>query len=148
MSKSKDGDDGHREDVIAEIEKHLIKEKIDEKAELMGASGVVSDKVKSQGSALHKIITISENARQILAMANFRDPEEAEDVVAALVECRRYGLSEDMVLDWVSAHCGIASQGKSVREWGVQALTHLELGTGDQHKLSWRGQKKEEKPGS
>lgn len=131
---------------ISDIESKLIKGKIDEKAELREASGVASDKAAKQGSALHKIITISAEARQVLAMANFHDDLEASQCVAAIVEAVRYGLSDAMILDWVAAHCGVSATKQSVREWGVQALTRLDIGQSSEHKFGWRGQKKEEKP--
>lgn len=138
-------DDG--DNPIASVEQKLIQTKLEEKEELLReASGVASDKAKGQGSALHKIITISEEARQVLAMANFHDDLEASQAVAAIVEAVRYGLSDAMILDWVAAHCGVSRHKQSIREWGVQALTHLEITQQSQHKLGWRGQKKEEVP--
>ena len=140
--KSDDGDHEGASEVISEIEQRLIKDKLSEKDELREASGVAGDKPKGQGSALHKIITISDDVKQLLAMANFRDPEEAENAVGAIVEAQRYGLSLDMILFWVSAHCGVVSQGKSKTEWGVQALTHLELSQA-QSKFSFKPKKEE-----
>ncbi len=140
--------DGSGEDKgsVAKVEERIISDKLDDQKDMREASGVASDRAKGQGSALHKIITISEEARQVLAMANFHDDLEASNCVAAIVEAVRYGLSDAMILDWVAAHCGVSRQKQSVREWGVQALTHLEINQQSQQKIGWRGQKKEERP--
>lgn len=133
-------------DIVAEVEKKLVRAKLDEKEELQKASGLAGDTAKGQGSALHKIITISEETRQILAMANFKDDAQAENVAAALIEADRYGCTPNMILDWVVAHCGVASQHMSKTQWGVQALTHLEINQPNQNKFSWRGKPKDNKP--
>jgi len=139
-------DDGESEEAISQVEKHLIKTKLDEKEELKEASGLASDRAKGQGKILERIITISEEARQILAMANFEDHEQASLVAACLKEAARYGCSDDMILTWVAAHTGVASRDMSKTEWVVQALTHVDIDQPSKQKHGWKGQKREEKP--
>jgi len=130
---------------LTDFEKEMLKKRFDEKEELRDASGVASDKGKGGGGALNKIITISEDGRQILAGGNHQDIEEADLITAALAEARRYGCDDGIIFDYVSAHCGVSSQSKSKTEWGVHALTRLDINQPGQQKW-WRGQKKEEKP--
>lgn len=133
------------DDMLTEVEKDILKRKFEEKEELRGASGVISDKGKGGGGALNKLITISEEGRQILAGGNHQDIEEADLITAALAEARRYGCDDGIIFDYVSAHCGVSSQSKSKTEWGVHALTHFDFNQQPDKNKWWRGAKKEGK---
>ena len=139
---------GIEEGLVSEAAQDLIKAKVSEKDLLREASGVAMDKAKIAGGVLKGLVTISEEENQILAGANFRDDEEADRVAAALAEAKRYGCGSQMILRWVSAHCGVGDQRRSKTEWGIQGLTHLEINNPKGgHGFNFRNKKDEEGKG-
>lgn len=143
------GDGEHDEgiDVISAAEQRVVKQKIDEKEELREASGVTGATSKAAGSVLKQLITVNDDRRQLLALANFESKEEAGNVSACIKEAKRYGVPDDSILDLISAYMGVCSQNLGRIEWGVQALTHLDINQPSKNKFSWRGKpKEEEKP--
>lgn len=133
-------------DVLSEAEKRVVKQKVDEKAELREASGVAGAGSKAAGSVLRQLITVDDNKRNLLALANFESKEEAGIVCAAIKEAQRYGVPDDSIYDLVSAYMGVCARNRGRVEWGVEALTHLDISQPNKNKFSWRGKKEEEKP--
>jgi len=146
MKKNKEETNEHDLDIISEVEQQIVKEKVREKEELREAAGVISDKGKAAGGVLNRLVTVNEERRNILALANFFNTEESDNVAAALKEAHRYGVPDDAIFDLVSAHMGICSQNRGRIEWGIEGLTHLNINQPDKHKFSWRGKKEEGKP--
>lgn len=136
------------ENILTDIEKQVLKKKIDENAEMREASGLVSDRTKTAGGVLKSLVSVSDNKDQILAMASHGSVEEADNISAALREAARYGIDDTPIYKFIINRTAVASKQMSKTEWGIQGLTHLEVSQPISHKLNWRGKKQEEKPTS
>ncbi len=95
-------------------------------AEELEASGVSGDAHSGSPGVLKNLTTASESEMETLMHGNMLDEEQALDVCAAIEESERYGSETISIFRWVRAQCGIASQHKSVREWGIQGVTHYD----------------------
>lgn len=114
-----------KSEATAEYVKDQIKIKEEER---QAAMGLISDSENKGGGALNKLITVADDRLQILLQGNYLDVEEADDLSAALDESARFGCETESIIQWVVIRCGVTQQMKSVREWGVTALTHLDIG--------------------
>ena len=115
------------EDLELEIQKELRNSNREDGSG--GDSNAVSAANQARmGVLLRMLSTIKDEQdyRQLVLLADFLDDEEADRVAAAITEARRYGLSLDPILDWVTARCAVnkLGHGKSRVAIAVEGLTH------------------------
>lgn len=124
---------------FSNIEQELQKELInrDREGSQSGDSSAMMAAREQRMSVLLRTITAvkeENDYRQLIIMADFLDDEEADRVAAAITEARRYGLSLDPILDWVTARCGVnkAGHGKNRVTAAIEGLTHSTFTTVNQ----------------
>lgn len=128
-------------EIHGEATKELLRKRVESRSEMMDeAVGFISSGDKGGGGTLNKISTVADDMLQNLLMGNYISPEEGDDISAAIDESLRYGCEVDSIMRWVIIQCGVSKDHKSVREWAVQAMTHLDVGAMNTQKpqSGWR----------
>lgn len=110
-------------DIIDDITAKRIKE-------MQHGEGMLTGGNRQYQSVLQRLAqSVKQDAeyRQSLLLASFLGPEEADRAVAAIAECRRYGVPITVLVDKIVARCAVRGATGGRIQSIIEALTHQQI---------------------